>query len=107
MHPAERASDFKNPVEILTDIIVGGASPYGEVINQLIIDLSKDVFFPEYIDPVSDLLERMAPLAGNHATRRFVYAELLLILGRAHANPATPMNSTAKQPRNSTPQTQH
>lgn len=100
-------SQPEKPVEILTDIIVGGASPYGEVINQLIIDLSKDVFFPEYIEPVSDLLERMAPVAQNHATRRFVYAELLLILGQAHAKPATPMNSAAQQPQKPAPQTQH
>jgi hypothetical protein len=94
-------------VEILTDIIVGGASPYGEVINQLIIDLSKDVLFPDYIDPISDLLERMAPVAGNHATRRFVYAELLLILGQARAKPVTPMAGPAGLTRKSALQTQH
>ena len=94
-------------MEILTDIIVGGASPYGEVINQLIIDLSRDVFFPEYIDPVSELLERMAPVAGSLATRRFVYAELLLILGQARSMPAAPLTGRTSPTVAPRSQTQH
>lgn len=94
-------------MQILTDIIVGGASPYGETINQLIIDLSKDVFFPEYIDPVSELLERMAPIAASPATQRFVYSELLLILGKAHAKPERPVAGPSDHPGGSPAPTRH